>query len=128
MSAARETARIRAGRTWGDALPDWVIALALACDATSGRLVAARLGVSPAAISRVLGATYGATAAMERRVREVLMTTRVACPVCGEIGVEDCRAHQTRPFTAVNPTFVRLFKVCRECPHKSSDGSKEEQK
>lgn len=98
-------------------LPDWVETLAEACDATSGRAVAARLGVSPAAVCRVLGATYGDTAAMERRVRAILMTTRVVCPVCGDLAVETCRDHQARPFTAVNPTFVRLFRACRNCPH-----------
>jgi len=104
---------------WGD-VPDWLAAMAAACDATSGRAVAARLGVSPAAVSRVLGGTYGDTAAMARRVRETLMTRRVVCPVVGEISVETCREHQARPWTAVNPTFVRLFRTCRTCPNKEA--------
>ena len=111
----------KVAQTWGEAAPDWLAAMAAACDATSGRAVAARLGVSPAAVSRVLGGTYGDTTAMERRVRETIMTTRVDCPVVGEISVATCREHQARPFTAVNPTFVRLFRACRTCPHREAD-------
>lgn len=106
---------------WGFPRPDWVDAMAAACDATSGRAVAARLGVSPAAVSRVLGGTYGDTAAMACRVREIIMVRHVACPVVGEISVETCREHQARPFTAVNPTFVRLYRECRVCPHREAD-------
>jgi len=102
---------------WAGNPPDWIEALAEACEATSSRAVAARLNVSPAAVCRVLGARYGNTIAMEWRVRTVLMATRVDCPVCGEIDVETCRTNQTRPFCAVNPTFVRLFRACPTCPH-----------
>jgi hypothetical protein len=108
----------KANWAWAGLPPDWVDALAAACDATSGRAVAARLGVSPAAVSRVLGASYGATDAMERRVREVLMTAVVSCPVVGEIAVEACREHQARPWTPVNPLCVRLYRECRVCPHR----------
>jgi len=110
---------------WAGLLPDWIEALAEACDASSGRAVAARLGVSPAAVCRVLGATYGNTAGIEERVRRLLMVTRVACPVCGEIDVETCRTHQSRPFTAVNPLFVRLFRACPSCPHREATPQKE---
>jgi len=114
MSAAVE----KATGAWAGNPPEWVEALAAACDASSGRAVAVRLGVSPAAVCRVLGASYGNTAGIERRVRRLLMATRVVCPVCGEIEVETCRTHQSRPFTAVNPLFVRLFRACPNCPHK----------
>ncbi|MHC1792045.1 hypothetical protein [Solidesulfovibrio sp.] len=118
MSAAS-----RARTAWDGMAPEWVMALAEACDLASGRAVAARLDVSTAAVSRVLGNTYGDTAAMERRVREVLMTNRVACPVVGEISVADCRANQARPFTAVNPIFVQLARACRACPHREAKGA-----
>ncbi|MEA5087276.1 hypothetical protein [Solidesulfovibrio sp.] len=117
MSAGMETATARASRAWGE-LPDWVASLAAACEATSGRVVAGRLGVSPAAVSRVLGNSYGDTAAMERRVREGLMAAVVVCPVVGEIAVEACREHQARPWTPVNPLCVRLYRECRQCPHR----------
>lgn len=114
MSAAAE----KATWAWAGNPPEWVEVLAEACDASSGRAVAARLGVSPAAVCRVLGGTYGNTAGIEERVRRVLMATRVVCPVCGEIDVEACHTHQARPFTAVNPIFVRLFRACPTCPYK----------
>ena len=112
----------KAAQAWAGLPPDWVDALAEACDATSGRAVAMRLGVSPATVSRVLGATYGDTAAMERRVREILMTTRVICPVIGEIDVDTCRSNQNRPWSPVNPTFVRLYRACRTCPNREAKG------
>jgi hypothetical protein len=112
----------KASAAWGD-MPDWLAALAGACDAESGRAVAARLGVSPAAVCRVLGNSYGDTAAMERRVREVLMVNRVNCPVLGEIGVEDCRAHQRRPFSPVNPLFVQLARACPACANREAKGA-----
>jgi hypothetical protein len=121
MSAIRKTTLAKALAAWGGLAPDWLAALAAACDATSGRAVAARLDVSPAAVCRVLGGTYGNTAAIERRVRTVLMTTRVICPVCGEIEVAACRTNQARPFTAVNPLFVRLYQACPACPHREAD-------
>jgi len=116
----------KATAAWGGISPDWVLALAEACDLASGRAVAARLDVSPAAVSRVLGRSYGDTAGMERRVREVLMVSRVDCPVVGEISVADCRANQDRPFTAVNPIFVRLFRACRECSHRETTKEKQQ--
>ena len=113
----------KASAAWGGDVPDWLAALARACDAESGRAVATRLGVSPAAVSRVLGNNYGDTAAMERRVREVLMVNRVNCPVLREIGVEDCRAHQRRPFSPVNPLFVQLARACPACPNREAKGA-----
>ncbi len=98
--------------------PDWIEALAAACDAATGRAVARRLGVSPAAVSRVLANAYGDMARMERRVRGILMARAVACPVLGDIDAAACREHQDRPYTPINPTFVRLFRACRTCPHR----------
>lgn len=98
--------------------PDWIEALAAACDASTGRAVARRLGVSPAAVCRVLANAYGDTGKMERRVRELLMATAVACPVLGDIDAAVCREHQERPYTPINPTYVRLFRACRTCPHR----------
>ena len=117
MSAVENTTMARAIAAWNGCLPDWVAALATACDATSGRAVAARLGVSPAAVSRVIGHNYGDTAAMERRVQDCIMTV-VACPVLGEIPRERCIDEQRRPFAATNAVRVRLFRACHNgCPH-----------
>jgi hypothetical protein len=100
--------------------PDWIEALAVACDASTGRAVARRLGVSPAAVCRVLANAYGDTERMERRVREILMATAVICPVLGDIDAATCREHQKRPYTPINPTFVRLFRACRTCPQQET--------
>ncbi len=111
------SALAKARAAWGGA-PDWIEALAAACDVSTGRAVAKRLGVSPAAVCRVLGNGYGDTERMERRVRGILMAQTVACPVLGDIDAAACREHQERPYTPINPTFVRLFRACRTCPHR----------
>lgn len=111
------SALAKARAAWGGA-PDWIEALAAACDASTGRAVSRRLGVSPAAVCRVLANAYGDTERMERRVREILMATVVTCPVLGDIDAAACREHQGRPYTPINPTFVRLFRACRTCPHR----------
>ena len=48
----------RARAAWGDAIPAWVEALAAACDGSSQKVVARRLGYSDAAISNALRNTY----------------------------------------------------------------------
>lgn len=119
MNAARESAVAKASRVWPEPLPDWIVALAEACDATTGRAVAAQLGVSPAAVSRVLGGTYGDATAMERRVRDCIMTAVIMCPVLGEIPRERCLEEQRRPFAATNTMRVRLYRACNNgCPHR----------
>lgn len=56
MSGPVETA----AKAWGDAMPDWVAALARECAATSQNKVAARLGRSAALVSQVLRNNYKA--------------------------------------------------------------------
>lgn len=123
MSAVETTAVARATSAWDGMLPDWVMALAEACDVASGRAVAKRLDVSPAAVSRVLGNNYGGTAAMELRVRDRIMSA-VVCPVLGEISQERCREEQGRPFAATNAVRVRLYRACNNgCPHREAKGA-----
>ena len=105
---------------WGEAAPAWVLALARACDEPDAtqQAVAAKLGRSTAAISRILNNSYGDTAAMERLVRAVLMAGVVACPVLGEIEPARCQEEQGRPFAATNAVRVKLYRACRGgCPN-----------
>ncbi len=99
--------------------PDWVLALARACDAASQGKVAERLGVSGAAVNQVLGNAYrGRVDRVEVRVRGELMKATVMCPVLGEISSRKCLDEQKRPFAATNPLRVALFQACKTCPNR----------
>ena len=72
---------IIAERAWGKDLPDWVLALANACAATSQNRVAQDLDRSASLVSNVLRRKYpGDMAAIEERVRGVFMATVISCP------------------------------------------------
>jgi hypothetical protein len=103
----------------GVPLPDWIHALAKEVDATSQNRTAARLECSASMVSAVLGKTYKArTDTIEERVRGVLMSKIVACPMLGEIGAHLCqtwRARQ-RKGTGSNSFHIRMAAACRACP------------
>jgi hypothetical protein len=64
-----------ARQAWGPETPDWVMALALACDESSQGRVALRLGVSTAMVNQVLKLKYkGRYDRIEQRVREELFS------------------------------------------------------
>lgn len=116
MSAS---ATSRAKMAWGDPLPDWITALAKACDASSLRRTAANLNISPALVSLALrNAHHARLNFIENRVREALAVDMFSCPVLGAISVADCRAEQAQPFTSVNPLRVALYRACHGgCEH-----------
>lgn len=110
----------KARAAWGDALPDWVLALARECDTTSQSKAAKRLGYSAGAISTILAGKYRASMeSIERSVRAKVMAERVACPVLGELGLTECGQWQARveDFVGVNMIHVRMFKACPKCAH-----------
>lgn len=104
---------------WGTPPPDWVRALALACQRTSQSAVARQLDRAPALISTVLRHKYTAdTARIEERVRGVLMNGRVDCPALGQLPTDECQdwREKAKTFAAGNPTRTRMFRACRKCP------------
>ncbi|MEO0034388.1 MAG: hypothetical protein RLZZ501_411 [Pseudomonadota bacterium] len=118
MTNDAATALERARAAWGDP-PDWVEALAQACDDASQANVARLLGVSAALVSGVLRARYqGSMAAAEQRVRGVLLAATVSCPVVGELAADACLIHQRAPWAPHNPARIAFFRACRAgCPH-----------
>ncbi len=105
---------------WGDEAPEWVMALALACDDTSQSRVARLVGYSAGAINSVLANKYNASMdGIERAVRATVMAEVVTCPVLGELPMEDCGKWQGRVenFVGVNSLHVRMFRSCPKCPH-----------
>ncbi len=102
----------KALESWGT-VPDWVAALAQACDAEGLRHAAGRLGMSPALVSLVIRkAHHGGYGFAEARVRRDLMTPRLSCPVLGLISAKQCEEVQSRPFTSVNPLAVAVYRAC----------------
>lgn len=108
-----------AEEAWGSPVPDWVRALALACERSSQSAVARLLGRAPAVVSTVLRNKYGAdTARIEERVRGVLMDGKVDCPGMGLLPSHECQdwREKARVFAPGNPTRTRMYRACHRCP------------
>lgn len=109
----------RAKAAWGEAMPDWVERLALACEASSQARVATQLNRSPALVSNVLTNRYaGNLAAVEEVVRGVFMAAHVACPALGEIASSTCQdwRRQSHKMHTHNAQRVAMFRACNRCP------------
>lgn len=103
----------KARAAWGD-MPDWVAALAAACDAGGLNRTAEKISLSPALVSLVIRRTHHAGYEYaEARVRNTLMTPLRPCPVLGLIDAARCAEEQARPFTSVNPLAVAVYRTCR---------------
>ena len=109
----------RAQEAWGNDMPDWVAELARVCHLSSQNEVAARLGVSPAMVSYILGNKYkGDLETAEQRVRGALMGKHVSCPAQGKIPADACVAWQKKAqkFVSSSPMRAMMFRACNRCP------------
>lgn len=111
----------KAKAAWKAELPDWVRALAEACNASSQNKVAMRLDRSGSMVSMVLGGTYGDKggdmAALEDRVRGVLMAETVECPAFGNLPLNECQDWQKRAAQrpGYNTLSVTMYRACNRC-------------
>lgn len=97
----------------------WIEMLKKACEASSQKAVAAKVGYSPATISQVLSGTYrGDLSRVQAAVEGALMRATVDCPVIGELPRQRCIEHQRAPFAPTNPMRVQLYAACKTCPHR----------
>ena len=111
---------------WGEAIPDWVVALAQECGRSSQNKVAKQLNRSATLVSNVLRNKYsGDMEAVEDVVRGVFMGRCLICPALGQISTAACRDWQAlgRTFSNENSERVRMFKACRNCPHAKKEGT-----
>jgi len=109
----------KAHKAWGEALPAWVEALATACDQTSQRRVAERIGYSSATVSLVVKATYtGDLTAVERAVNASILNAHVECPVAGNIPLADCIANQKPASRFTNQRQIQFLRTCPTCPQR----------
>lgn len=104
---------------WGDALPDWVEALAEYATTRSGAEAAKKIGYSRSLVTHVVRNKYtGDIARVEAKVRGALMGATVTCPVLGEIGRDRCLDEQKKPFAPTSSVRTRLYHACRGgCPN-----------
>jgi len=99
-------------------MDDWISVLKEECDRTSQSEVGRIIGYSPAVVNQVLKGTYaGNLDNVERKVRGALMGRTVECPVIGDIPLQRCMEHQTKPFKPTNSLRARLFRACKTCEH-----------
>lgn len=104
---------------WGEPMPDWIEALALACTKTSQAKVAIRLDRTGGMISQLLNNKYPAgTANIEERVRGVFLDGQVLCPSLGPLPVNECQDWRikAKDFQVGNPMRIRMFRACSRCP------------
>lgn len=114
-----------AQEAWGDAMPDWVRVLALACTRASQAKVAKQLDRSGAVISQVLRNIYPAqTTGIEERVRGVFMDGVVECPAEGAMPAHTCQdwRGKARSFVVGNPRRTTMYRACRTCPRFLKEG------
>jgi hypothetical protein len=114
---------------WGSEAPDWIVALAKACDAASQGHVARELDISAPRVNQALGRKYeGRMDRLEQLVRGQYMKATVTCPVLGEISTRDCQENQLRnkTFRATNPLRVALRRACPACPNREREDGKPE--
>lgn len=109
---------------WGEALPDWVEAMALECAATSQNRVATVMNRSAALISQVLRAKYaGSMAAVEEVFRGAFQQALVACPALGTLPANECQdwRRKGRTFHPGNPLRRDMYRACAACPRNRAE-------
>lgn len=117
---SRRSSIERAQQSWGEPLPDWIEALARACDERTQRETAIRVGYSQAVVNQVLGRSYpGDYASVEAAVRGALMGMVVDCPIYGPIARDACQRNQRLPKGPTgDPARRALRAACPVCPHR----------
>lgn len=109
---------------WGPDAPDWVRALATACEQTSQAKAAKLIGRSPALVSQVLHGRYqGDMANVEEAVRASVMGAVVVCPALGSLKLLECRnwREKSKAFASTNSLRVMMFRACNRCPLNRED-------
>lgn len=106
---------------YGDALPDWIEALAIEANRTTGAAAGKRIGLKGGAtVTQICNGTYGAAdwSGIEQRVRGALMGESVECMVLGEITRDQCLDEQGKRHVGTSAVRTALYHACRSgCPH-----------
>lgn len=106
----------RAMTAWGADLPQWVRLLASACDASSQKAVADRIGKSGGYISRIINRAYaGSYAEAEVIIRRHYGSEDVICPVFGPIRERSCILNRRRKGSPRNYLERQFAANCPDC-------------
>ncbi len=112
---------------WLPEPPDYILALASACEMSSQSKVAQKIGYSGSVVSSVLHNKYpGDLDAVEEKIRATLMQALVECPAIGhEIELATCLENQSHVKAKNRSSTYRLSMMnhCPTCP-KSRLGGK----
>lgn len=113
----------KAIEAWGNP-PEWILALAQACNLSSQSKVAAKLNYSAATISQVISCSYrGDIERVEAMVRGAFLSELVACPVLGDMPRNMCLGWQKKPRAATSSHRVQMYRACRNgCPNSKLEG------
>lgn len=108
----------RAIAGWGADLPAWIRMLANACDRTSQRQVAERIGKSHPYINRIVRNAYpGDLREAETLVRAAFGGEDVPCPAIGDlIPLSGCVRNRRRTAPPVNHLHQLWARNCPDCP------------
>lgn len=113
----------RAQTAWGPDLPQWVRLLASACDASSQRAVADRIGKSGGYVSRILNRVYtGSYAEAEQLVRRAYGQEDIICPLFGPIPEKSCILNRRRAGIPRNYLERQFAANCPDCANNPDDG------
>ncbi|WP_282045563.1 transcriptional regulator [Roseibium album] len=114
----------KANAGWNGAPPDWVQELANWVSEKGLNNLSQRLGYSSTTLSLTISNKYrGDLSKVEDKVRGALMGEKVACPVLGAIGRDQCLNSQSLPRAVTNSIRTRLYRACRSgCPHSRLKG------
>lgn len=109
---------------WGVDMPEWVRLLASACDTTSQRAVAEKLGKSGGYVSRLINRCYlGSYEEAETLVRAVIGEEGVVCPIWGEtIPLTSCLRNRRRTDPPNNQALRLYAQRCPTCPNNTDRG------
>jgi len=128
MSAPlKQTPVQRATEAWGETMPEWVRAVAEACEKETQAAVGKRFGYSGSTVNQLLSNTYrGDIGRVEASVRGGLMSETVLCPILQDIPRNVCLTWQKRPFSTASANAVRMHRACRSgCKHSRLNGNRD---
>lgn len=117
-ASAADLARARAA--WGSGAPDWIMALAAACDRKGLTAVAEELGVRASLVNAVLCDRYaGDLSRIAGKVRAAPIGQPVGCRVFGEIAADQCQEWQDKAerFMPTGALGLQMCRACRACEH-----------
>lgn len=114
----------RALAAWGPDAPKWVRDFAAACDATSQKAAAARIGKSGGWASRIINRNYPAAYAEAKELISAEWgNDEVDCPLFGPMPERSCILNRRRKGSPQNYMARQFARACPTCPKNPDDAN-----